>query len=776
MRLTLRTLLAYLDDILDPADHEELGRKIAESEFASALVHRTRDVVRRLRLGAPQLTGREMGLDPNTVAEYLDNTLPAERVADFERVCLESDVHLAEVASCHQILALVLGEPAEVDPETRARMYQLAAQPTAASDGLAVTAPPDEQPGFAGVTPSYQNGTTARTRRRPEVPDYLRASSRSRSRRLIAAALVLVVAVALAWAFVWPWPFGAQKLGQSDGPAPQAPDASAGAPSGTPDTTPGDAVQPQPNEFPQDELEPEQSAAVRPDQIEPAPPMGTESGDAEPGEAARADAALPVDPEQDPIIDPDVQLPEQGTPLVNPVEPQGDAPPEPDPLPSADVVPAVPDVGATAAADGAADIAPLAPSPGDIPTVDGDAADAAVPPTPDGNAEDMGDRVGVYSGSDKDVLLRYRTSEGQWYRVGPGEVIESGQTLLALPAFRPSVTLVSGAVLQMAGGTQVRIDLPEASGPPQVIIDYGRVVLLNAGRPGSQVALQLGDHTRRIDFGASPATVAIELKRPLLPGVDPASTSAPVEVNIVAVSGGFQWQNEQQTIEVEAPAQWSIPGGNPAPLMGELPEWVAGEQLSASDRLAWTALEDALALDRSANLSLSELVDRRRLEIRSLAARSSAHIGQFKPFIRALNDTDQRAVWPQHIETLREALALSPAVAAEVRQALQEERGTDGQTLYRMLWGYSREQVEQGALAQLIDYLEHDRLDMRVLAFWNLKELTGIRLNYYPYSTQLERQAAVQAWRRRLESGELVVQPTTYGQAASAEEAATESP
>ncbi len=199
MRLTLRTMLAYMDDILEPSDHQQVGQKIEESEFATNLLHKIRDVTRRMRLGAPKVSGRGMGLDPNTVAEYLDNTLPGERVPDFEKVCLESDVHLAEAASCHQILTLVLGEPAEVDPALRRRMYDIVSESAGAEARTAASAAAVATPVLAAAGGPSSEAAPTPSKPRPEVPDYLRGGSRSRFwpvvGTLLAVCLLAVVVV-----------------------------------------------------------------------------------------------------------------------------------------------------------------------------------------------------------------------------------------------------------------------------------------------------------------------------------------------------------------------------------------------------------------------------------------------------------------------------------------------------------------------------------------------------------------------------------------------------
>src|SRR5262249_57425 len=105
MRLTLRTLLAYLDDTLEPHLTREIGQKGTDTPVPEEVVERIKKITRRRGLANPPTSGPAK-IDPNTVAEYLDNGLSAEQTTEVEETCLTDDTYLAEVAACHQILTL----------------------------------------------------------------------------------------------------------------------------------------------------------------------------------------------------------------------------------------------------------------------------------------------------------------------------------------------------------------------------------------------------------------------------------------------------------------------------------------------------------------------------------------------------------------------------------------------------------------------------------------------------------------------------------------------
>lgn len=196
MRLTLRTMLAYLDGILEPEDTQDIGKKIEVSVFAGNLMHRIRDLARRIRLAPPGIRSEIPATDAEAVAEYLDNTMPPAQVVEFEKSCLESDIHLAEVAACHQILTLVLGEPAEVDPATRQKIYELPARypeiPYFLAHGTVM--PPPLPSTYAEDIGIYEE---EKTRAKPTIPEYLREPTRKYRWISLATGIALSLCVIL---------------------------------------------------------------------------------------------------------------------------------------------------------------------------------------------------------------------------------------------------------------------------------------------------------------------------------------------------------------------------------------------------------------------------------------------------------------------------------------------------------------------------------------------------------------------------------------------------
>lgn len=122
MRLTLRTLLAFLDNTLEQTDADALRPKVKESEFAKLITARIDSALKQPRLSAPPLDEKGVGLDANDISQYLDNTLPAEKVPELEQFLLHSDMQLAEVAACHQILSAALEQEVSIPGELRHRI------------------------------------------------------------------------------------------------------------------------------------------------------------------------------------------------------------------------------------------------------------------------------------------------------------------------------------------------------------------------------------------------------------------------------------------------------------------------------------------------------------------------------------------------------------------------------------------------------------------------------------------------------------------------------
>jgi hypothetical protein len=136
-------------------------------------------------------------------------------------------------------------------------------------------------------------------------------------------------------------------------------------------------------------------------------------------------------------------------------------------------------------------------------------------------------------------------------------------------------------------------------------------------------------------------------------------------------------------------------------------------------------------------------------------------VGKFEPFVEALNDPEQKTWRSRLIESLEEALALGPDVAAAIRQAFVRRHGDElGLELYRLLQGVDGEALKRGAAKRLVDYLHHDQLDFRLLALWNLIRVTGIGQTTRLQDPKASRFQIARRWEQRLEDDEIVAKPT----------------
>jgi hypothetical protein len=284
------------------------------------------------------------------------------------------------------------------------------------------------------------------------------------------------------------------------------------------------------------------------------------------------------------------------------------------------------------------------------------------------------------------------------------------------------------------------------------------------------VALTLGDQTRVIALGPS-SSLAVEVTRTFVPGSNPVETPAPVAVSWYLTTGKAEWNDGSTDHSAEGPATWTtVDGVDQAPLaIDELPNWIDKEPITNIEAGARDAVAERLVAGDVVNTSLLELTSPtglgRRTEVRSLAARSGAYVGEFEALVKALADPAERARRKEQVETLRAAIARNPESVEQIHAAFELQRGdAAADDLTEMLLGYSaadvgttRDEVKQGVLVRLINWLNDDDLAYRVLASHNINDITGTTYlgGYRPEHSASQRQREMRYYWDRLEKGEL---------------------
>ena len=355
------------------------------------------------------------------------------------------------------------------------------------------------------------------------------------------------------------------------------------------------------------------------------------------------------------------------------------------------------------------------------------------------------------------MLVRYDTETSDWIHLPPRSPLRAGDQLLVLPTYRPQI-LISGIHLTLGESTQIRLDSLDSE-TALIEIQYGRTLLFAPNRAGAQIGLTLDGRRGSVTFTNVDSTLAVEVRREHSKGADPLNATAHTIVRVIATRGHIDWQPESgppQTIEEQHELKFFDDDPGRLEPIESLPPWTHRSVLNGVDRMASSTLISLLDADRSIGLRLSELTDHRRIEVCQLTTRCLGHMGRFDALVTGLNDVGQKTYWKYYFATLQKALARGPDTAAEVLGALERLRGTEALALFRMLRGYSPDDLENGGAQQLVEYLAHDKVDFRVLAFENLKDITQKSGSYQPWYTEKRRRPLVNRWIEDLKNGLIV--------------------
>lgn len=699
LRLTLRTLLAYLDDTLSPAEARDIGHQVTQEQSLNELISRIKSVVRRRRLAADSPDPDRAKLDPNEVAEYLDSMLGSARVVELEKRLLENDQDLAEVASVHQILSLVLGKPAEIGPGAKQRMYRL------------VTARTRAHTKMDPIGPKRSEGAARSAEARGFDPTPLTMTDTPTSANRVGVfAIVLALLMSLGvMVYV--------TLNKSREPSTTAV-ATNDSRNDSTNTQAGrdvDETIADPAAAPSDEASPRQTSPTEPKET------------AESEKSPDAEALAPLTP----IVEPAAPMPtpeelresgpaldvEAETPTPLPV------PPSPEPAPE----PAKP-----------APMEEVAPTP---------AAPPAVAPV------DISIPVATYESPTGIVLRR---NEKGWLRIQTNDKLFPLDRI-AVPwpergvfRFRDGLTVVLS--------NQARVDIesdPDVSAALHLL--EGQMVVTTEAKPAILI-LALGPQKVRIDLSET-TTMACEATITAAPSAGDPSRSPVNELELFVGNGQIQIDDGIRKVAL-VEKQRVVLGGSRGDDEGyqiepsELPEWVNAEQNSEEKRLV-KQLSDAVSYHAEPASGYREVFRKNEEELHQAAIWGLTSLGEVTYALDGLESkyTDVRRTTMEALRGL--ARQGGESLAAVKTAAHLAYRNDLADELVSFILGFEgADRTNVATYRRLVAGLENPEIKLRQAAIYNLVELRGTDYGFDAHDSvnKNQNQRAIDQWKGWLEN------------------------
>jgi hypothetical protein len=392
--------------------------------------------------------------------------------------------------------------------------------------------------------------------------------------------------------------------------------------------------------------------------------------------------------------------------------------------------------------------------------------------------------------TEKATIFRRAKLGDEWKAVDKNEGLPAGELLIGLP----------GAALESANQA-VRLDFladmdrlspfpireaavilrAHSKADLKLTLDRGRIDLTNTKKTGAaHVRVFVRNQFWDLTLSNPGSSVALELYGRWPAGSTFTPTPGPNDVPhadliFLVTRGEVVLKHDEYEHVMSAPPgpaliEWdSITGQDESPRRLDKPPAWAEKKSGALATKKKAILEQFRkhVLEKGLVPTLEEMIQSEDEHVRAMAVVAMGAMDYLLPLAKALNESKHPDIWENAVEVMRMWIGRGPGQDQRLYQVLLKARGytaVDAETLCQLLHSFGENELAQPATYEmLIDFLDHDKLGIRGLAYWHLVRLApdGKAFGYHPGDPPAKREAAVAKWKKLIPRGKLPPKPKT---------------